>query len=41
MTTAALVVDSQCTLGEGLVWDGRRLVGGGLPVHFSRLRGLA
>ena len=22
--TAALAVDSQCTLGEGLLWDGRR-----------------
>jgi sugar lactone lactonase YvrE len=24
MPTATLVVDSQCTLGEGLLWDGRR-----------------
>ncbi len=24
MMTAMLVVDSQCTLGEGLLWDGRR-----------------
>jgi len=24
MVTAALLVDSQCTLGEGIVWDGRR-----------------